>query len=78
MPKLTAEQRAELRAEVQRVRTILRGASVPKDIFGKRMVVPATCGHCHRSWNDAAISELTPVPAGRCPFEYAHIYSEES
>jgi hypothetical protein len=44
MPKLTAEQRAELRAEVQRVRTILRGASVPKDIFGKRMVVPATCG----------------------------------
>ncbi len=31
-----------------------------------------TCGTCGRTWNDAHGTELTPVPAGRCPFEYEH------
>lgn len=32
----------------------------------------ATCGHCGRSWDDAVITDITPTPAGRCPFEYDH------
>lgn len=31
-----------------------------------------TCGECGRSWDDAQSTEWTPVPAGRCPFEYFH------
>lgn len=31
-----------------------------------------TCGTCGRSWDDALGSHLTPVPSGRCPFEYDH------
>lgn len=34
------------------------------------------CGHCGRRWNDAAISSITPAPAGRCPFEYEHVYDD--
>lgn len=32
----------------------------------------ATCGTCHRSWDDAIPTDMTPVPAGRCPFEHFH------
>lgn len=32
----------------------------------------ATCGTCLRSWDDSIPTELTPVPAARCPFEYFH------
>jgi hypothetical protein len=35
---------------------------------------PCTCGHCGRTWDDAHVSELTPAPAARCPFEYMHRY----
>ena len=31
-----------------------------------------TCGECGRTWDDAAVSDLTPAPAGRCPFEDEH------
>lgn len=31
------------------------------------------CGHCGRAWNDSRSSSCTPVPAGRCPFEYDHL-----
>lgn len=31
-----------------------------------------TCGTCHRSWDDAVVTEWTPAPSGRCPFEYFH------
>jgi len=37
----------------------------------------ATCGHCGRSWDDTIITEWTPAPAARCPFEYYHVYEEE-
>jgi hypothetical protein len=38
---------------------------------GEAAIMPdTTCGHCGRTWN----SILTPVPAGRCPFENDHIY----
>jgi hypothetical protein len=32
----------------------------------------AQCGTCGRWWDDDASTELTPAPAGRCPFEYWH------
>lgn len=31
-----------------------------------------TCGDCGRSWDDSISTTWTPVPAGRCPFEYFH------
>jgi len=27
---------------------------------------------CGRSWNDDKSTSVTPVPAGRCPFEHDH------
>lgn len=30
------------------------------------------CGECGRAWDDTISTSLTPVPAGRCPFEYFH------
>jgi len=32
----------------------------------------ATCGTCGRSWDDGISTGSTPVPSGRCPFEYYH------
>lgn len=32
----------------------------------------ATCGYCHRSWDESVATALTPPPSGRCPFEYDH------
>lgn len=58
------------------VLTPVPGATVRLDDDGEPIVAVATCGTCGRSWNDAAVSALTPVPAGRCPFEYDHVYPE--
>lgn len=33
---------------------------------------PTTCGTCGLTWDDAIPTQLTPVPSGRCPFEYFH------
>lgn len=30
------------------------------------------CGTCHRYWDDAHVSAVTPAPAARCPFESYH------
>ena len=30
------------------------------------------CGACGRAWDDTVSTAVTPVPAGRCPFEYDH------
>ena len=59
--------------------TPVPGATARFDDDGNEIVDVLTCGHpsCGRSWNDAAISEVTPVPAGRCPFEYEHAASDE-
>lgn len=48
------------------------GATPRFDDDGREIIDVATCGQCGRSWNDAATSSLTPVPSGRCPFEYEH------
>lgn len=37
----------------------------------------ATCGTCGRSWDDAISTSITPVPSGRCPFEYFHRDEED-
>ena len=43
-----------------------------RDDDGEPIVIAATCGTCGFSWNDALITSITPVPAGRCPNEYGH------
>lgn len=43
---------------------------------GRWTVQVATCGHCGRSWNDAASTSITPTPGGRCPFESMHEYDD--
>lgn len=37
----------------------------------------ATCGTCHRVWDDAVVTGWTPAPSGRCPFEHEHEEEEE-
>lgn len=32
----------------------------------------ATCGTCDRSWDDGKVTEMTPTPSARCPFEPFH------
>ena len=56
--------------------TPVPGAVPRHDDEGREIVKLATCGYCGRTWNDAAISSVTPVPAGRCPFECDHDYKE--
>jgi hypothetical protein len=52
--------------------TPVPGATATYDDDGREVVVVMTCGSCGRSWNDAAVSAITPTPSGRCPFEYEH------
>lgn len=52
--------------------TPVPGATPRYDDDGNEIVRVVTCGACGRSWNDAAISGITPAPSGRCPFEYDH------
>jgi hypothetical protein len=55
---------------------ILANATPVYDADGKEIVTMAECGYCGRTWNDAAISSLTPTPAARCPYEYEHVYGD--
>ena len=58
--------------------TPVPGAETRRDHeTGAPIVDIMTCGTCGRSWNDAASSQWTPVPAGRCPFEYEHRLPEK-
>lgn len=43
---------------------------------GQHAEVKATCGTCGRSWDDNIITEWTPAPSARCPFEYFHEESD--
>jgi hypothetical protein len=52
--------------------SIANGATGQYDDDGLLVVRLATCGTFGLTWNDALISARTPVPAGRCPFEYDH------
>lgn len=37
----------------------------------------AQCGTCHLTWDDGISTSMTPVPSGRCPFEYYHVTPKE-
>ena len=50
----------------------LDSAETSLDGDGNPKIDLATCGTCGRTWNDAAQTEYTPAPSGRCPFEYFH------
>ena len=52
--------------------TPIPGATPRYDDDGNEVIDLATCGTCGRTWNDAAVSGITPAPSGRCPFEYDH------
>ena len=58
--------------------------SVPKN-FPVKVLGPndkpkgrVTCGTCGRSWDDDIVTEWTPAPGARCPFEYFHDNEEEA
>lgn len=38
----------------------------------------ATCGYCGLSWDDTISTGWTPVPSGRCPFEYFHQHDDDA
>jgi len=52
--------------------TKVPGANATYDENGNEVVDIVTCNTCGRSWNDAAVSSVTPAPSARCPFEYEH------
>jgi len=63
---------AELKSRIQkRLISVENGAEIGSDVLDD---VPAlaTCGSCGMTWNDALISERTPAPSARCPYEYEH------
>jgi len=47
----------------------LKGPALVRAVLERRA---ATCGTCGRSWDDTVSTAWTPVPSGRCPFEYEH------
>lgn len=44
---------------------------------GDEAIDQKTCLTCGLSWDDGKSTSITPAPAGRCPFEYFHIYEKE-
>jgi len=53
--------------------TKVPGAELRYDENGAPIIDAVTCGTCGRTWNDAAVSSMTPAPSGRCPFETEHV-----
>ena len=56
--------------------TPIPGARLLLNDDGEPIIRVATCGTCGRSWNDAEVSDWTPAPAGRCPFEDEHEHDD--
>lgn len=52
--------------------SVANGATPQIADDGKVIEDIATCGSCGSSWNDALITERTPAPSARCPYEYIH------
>lgn len=48
------------------------GATPQYDENGRVKQDIVTCGNCGKSWNDALITDRTPAPSARCPYEYIH------
>ncbi len=51
----------------------------PADVVELPFMDPraTVCGHCRRGWDDTVATGWTPVPSGRCPFEYEHEYEDD-
>jgi len=43
------------------------------NVIGPVVEPIATCGACGLSWDDGRVTDWTPAPSARCPFEYFHI-----
>jgi hypothetical protein len=55
------------------VRYVGPNRPIPRFSNGKALFAdPVTCGSCHRTWDDAVITSVTPTPSPRCPFEHWH------
>jgi hypothetical protein len=55
------------------VRYVGPNRPAPRFSNGKALFAdPVTCGECHRTWDDAVITSVTPTPSARCPFEQWH------
>ncbi len=54
--------------------TALKGAELAD---ARRIGTAVTCGTCGRSWDDSISTSVTPVPAGRCPWESDHEDDDE-
>jgi len=54
--------------------TALKGAELAD---ARRIGTAVTCGTCGRSWDDSISTSVTPVPAGRCPWESHHEDDDE-
>ena len=52
--------------------SVENGAEEQFDDDGNVRVDTCTCGECGKTWNDALISERTPAPSARCPYEALH------
>lgn len=44
---------------------------------GETVADEAKCGHCDLRWDDGKVTEMTPAPSGRCPFEAFHLQPED-
>jgi len=68
-----SEQGARPRKGDMTNKTKVPGAEVRFNEDDVPIIDPVTCGTCGRTWNDAAVSSMTPAPSGRCPFEAEHV-----
>lgn len=53
------------------------GATPQLDDDGNTIEEIATCNTCGKEWNDALITDRTPAPSARCPYEAIHEEIEE-
>ena len=61
----------------------IKGADVREGMYGDVYIgyeqdTVAECGNCGRMWDDGISTSWTPVPSGRCPFEYEHEEGESA
>jgi hypothetical protein len=67
------ERVEEIEAEfAEREISVENGAKEQTDDDGNIIEDMVTCETCGRTWNDALVTDRTPAPSGRCPYEYEH------
>jgi hypothetical protein len=64
---------AELESEIEAEEISEDNGAEPQlDENENTIVDMVKCGTCGKSWNDALITERTPAPSARCPYESIH------